>query len=263
MISKEIHSLIQSELTKLEQQYDIKILYAVESGSRAWGFESTNSDYDVRYIYIHKPEWYLSIDDKKDSHEVILPNDIDLAGWELRKALRLFRKSNPPLLEWLKSYIVYKESSEIQILRYLHDLYFNPKSCIYHYLHMAQGNYDEYLKKDNVKLKRYFYVLRPILGCEWIERYNTSPPILFHSLVDTLIKNSDLRQAIEKLLIQKKHSEELDYGPRIPIINNFLQDRIDYYSRYVKDLPKQIHPLADNLDKFFRTTLYANCQNTN
>ncbi|MBL7712009.1 MAG: nucleotidyltransferase domain-containing protein, partial [Chitinophagaceae bacterium] len=100
---------IRQELLRLEAQYGIKILYAVESGSRAWGFASTDSDWDVRYIYIHKLEWYLRIDSEKDSQEEILPNDIDLAGWELKKALRLFRKSNPPLLEWLSSPIVYLE----------------------------------------------------------------------------------------------------------------------------------------------------------
>ncbi|SDD83711.1 Predicted nucleotidyltransferase [Dyadobacter soli] len=100
---------IQQELSRLEAQHDIKILYAVESGSRAWGFASVNSDWDVRYIYVHRPEWYLKIDDKKDNQDEILPNDIDLAGWELRKALRLFRKSNPPMLEWLDSPIVYRE----------------------------------------------------------------------------------------------------------------------------------------------------------
>ena len=90
---------IKKELLRLEYQHDIKILYAVESGSRAWGFASVNSDWDVRYIYVHRLDWYLQIDDKKDSLDEILLNDIDLAGWELKKALRLFRKSNPPLLE--------------------------------------------------------------------------------------------------------------------------------------------------------------------
>ena len=101
---------ISKELLRLEREQDIKILYAVESGSRAWGFASRDSDWDVRYIYVHRLEWYLRIEDEKDSREEILPNDIDLAGWELRKALRLFRKSNPPLMEWLNSPIVYLQN---------------------------------------------------------------------------------------------------------------------------------------------------------
>jgi len=90
---------IQQQHTRLETQHNIQILYAVESGSRVWGVASVNSNWDVRYIYVHRPEWYLQIDDKKDNQEEMLPNDLDLAGWELRKALGLFRKSNPSMLE--------------------------------------------------------------------------------------------------------------------------------------------------------------------
>jgi len=100
---------IRKELIKIEEKKNIRILYAVESGSRAWGFASTDSDWDVRFLYIHDQDWYLSIDDKEDNYEKILPNNIDLSGWELRKTLKLFRKSNPPLLEWLRSPIIYLE----------------------------------------------------------------------------------------------------------------------------------------------------------
>jgi len=100
---------IEIALRKIEEENEIKILLAVESGSRAWGFASTDSDWDVRFIYVHKPSWYLSIDDKKDNIEQMLPGELDVAGWELRKTLKLFRKSNPPLLEWLLSPIIYIE----------------------------------------------------------------------------------------------------------------------------------------------------------
>ena len=116
---------IRQELSRLEIENEIKILYAVESGSRAWGFASTDSDWDVRYIYIHKPDWYLQIDDKKDNHEKILPNDIDLAGWEMKKALRLFRKSNPPLLEWLRSPIIYSENFLQRIIENIDNSFIN------------------------------------------------------------------------------------------------------------------------------------------
>ena len=158
---------IRKELLRVELQHNIKILFAVESGSRAWGFASTDSDWDVRYIYVHNPDWYLKIEAGKDSQEQILPNDIDLAGWELKKALRLFRKSNPPILEWLRSPIIYLEQFSLaDKLRDLTNIYFNPKSCLHHYLHMAEGNYKEYLQRDNVRVKKYFYVLRPILACD-------------------------------------------------------------------------------------------------
>ena len=140
---------ILQELNRLEQELHIKILYAVESGSRAWGFASTNSDWDVRFIYVHRKNWYLALDEGKDNYEKILPSDIDLVGWDLKKALKLFQKSNPPLMEWLNSPIIYFENIDFtQQLRNLVPNYFNPQTAMHHYLHMAEGNFREYLQKD-------------------------------------------------------------------------------------------------------------------
>ncbi|MCL4152986.1 UNVERIFIED_CONTAM: hypothetical protein GTU68_007345, partial [Idotea baltica] len=174
---------IQQELAELEAEKDIKILYAVESGSRAWGFASKNSDWDVRFIYVHRKNWYLSIDKRKDNVNRMLPDDLDLSGWEIRKALGLFRKSNPPMLEWLRSPIVYTEPfTTAERLRKLSDNYFNPRSCLYHYLSMARGNYKDYLQNETVKLKKYFYVLRPIIACDWIAEKKEMAPMEFQTL---------------------------------------------------------------------------------
>src|SRR5690606_8552300 len=145
---------IKHELTRLENDHDVKVLLAVESGSRAWGFASTDSDWDVRFIYVHRPEWYLSIDDKRDVIEEMLPRDIDLAGWELKKTLHLFRKSNPPLLEWLRSPLLYKEAFGTAVrMRRLAERFFSPVSASYHYLSMARRNHEHYLRGDEVRLK--------------------------------------------------------------------------------------------------------------
>lgn len=247
---------IDIELRRLEQEKDIKVLFAAESGSRAWGFASTDSDWDVRFFYIERPEWYLSIDDKRDNIEEILPNTIDLAGWELRKTLKLFRKSNPPLLEWLRSPIIYLEQfSTTKKLRELTENYFNPRSCIYHYLHMAEGNNRDYLQTDLVRVKKYFYVLRPILACKWIENNNTMAPIEFQKLVDTQIKDEKLRFEIENLLRRKRAGVELDKGPKIQIINDFVEKEIEHFNRIVKEIDKEYKPETEKLDKLFRSTL--------
>lgn len=247
---------IKKELHRLETQHDIKILYAVESGSRAWGFASTDSDWDVRYIYIHRPAWYLSIDDQKDSQEEILPNDIDLSGWEFKKALRLFRKSNPPLLEWLRSPIIYLEQfSTADKLRKLTGQYFNPKSCLHHYLHMAEGNYRTYLEKDMVRVKKYFYVLRPVLTCDWIMQTGAMAPMEFQRLVDTQITNKELKKEVEKLLTRKINGEELNEEPKIQLINDFLDNKINHYKEYVKSVDKNEQPGTNKLDELFRQTL--------
>ena len=247
---------IRKELLRLECQHDIKILYAVESGSRAWGFASTDSDWDVRYIYIHDLDWYLNIDNKKDSQEEILPNDIDLAGWELKKALRLFRKSNPPMLEWLRSPIVYlQQYSAVERLRELTKEYFNPKSCLHHYLHMAEGNFREYLQKDRVRVKKYFYVLRPILACDWIKQTNTMAPMEFNKLVDSQVTDLYVKTEIQNLLARKIAGEELNEEPKNQILNDFLEQKIEFYNNYVKTIQQPNQPDSVKLNELFKHTI--------
>lgn len=247
---------IKTELINLEQIHDIKILYAVESGSRAWGFESTDSDWDVRFIYIHRKNWYLEIDEKKDSMETILPNDIDLAGWEMRKALKLFRKSNPPMLEWLQSPIVYLENdSTASQLRELSKIYFSPRSCMHHYLSMASGNYQNYLQKDIVRLKKYFYALRPVLACDWIRAHNSMPPVKFQELLETQIDDAQLKGEIENLLKRKMQGDELKEEPRIQILNEFLEEKLNFYNHYVKDVERNEQANTEKLNILFRETL--------
>lgn len=161
---------ILNKLHEIEKREQIKILNAIESGSRGWGFASKDSDYDVRFIYVHPVDWYLSIEDKRDVIEYLEADSLDMNGWDIKKALQLFHNLNPPLYEWLTSPIVCRENEDFtERLRDLMATFYSPISCLYHYLHMAKGNYREYLKGDKVKVKKYFYVLRPILACMWIE----------------------------------------------------------------------------------------------
>ena len=249
---------IKKELARLEERHDVKILYAVESGSRAWGFASTDSDWDVRYLYIHRLDWYLRIDEnKKDTREEMLPNDLDLSGWELKKALRLFRKSNPPMLEWLRSPILYKEEyGTAESLRELSKKYFNPKSCMYHYLSMAKGNFKEFLQRDIVKTKKYFYVLRPILACDWIKNTNTFPPIEFQELVDSQVKDESIKREIEELLKRKIVGDELKKEPQNEILNKFLEEKIDFYTKFANEVESNEKPPTVLLDELFKKTIF-------
>jgi len=247
---------IQQEILSLEQNHNIKILYAVESGSRAWGFASSNNDCDVRFIYVYDYDWYLSIEEKKDNIECILPNDIDLAGWELRKALLLFKKSNPPLLEWLRSPIVYTEQLGTALqLRLLALEYFNPKSCLYHYFNMARRNYEAYFKEEEVRLKKYFYILRPLLACCWIERTGEMAPVEFNTLVEAEILDVQLKHEIQDLQALKMSGEELDKAARIPIIDEFMQNRMEHFEQYLKDYEGKHELGYDKLNAVFRNTL--------
>jgi len=254
-IEGRVKNSIVSELTRIENVEDLRVLYAVESGSRAWGFASTDSDWDVRFIYLRRPEWYLSIQPRRDVLELAAHGALDISGWDLRKALALFAKSNPPLLEWLRSPIVYREaSSAVQALRELSAQYFSPRSCLHHYLHMAQGNYREYLCGDPVRTKKYFYVLRPILACRWVEAHQTMPPMEFASLLADQLPAS-LRPAVESLLDRKRAGEELSTGPRIPEINDFLDSEIARLDEGIDASALGSPPSWDVLDSLFRSTL--------
>ncbi|KXS40553.1 MAG: nucleotidyltransferase [Candidatus Frackibacter sp. T328-2] len=247
---------ILSELNKMEKEEEVKILYAVESGSRAWGFPSKDSDYDVRFIYLRPVEWYLSIDKKRDVLEYPINNKLDISGWDLKKALYLFKKSNPALIEWLFSAIVYIERySAINRLRELNDKYFSIKSSIYHYLNMARGNYKDYLQGDEVKIKKYFYVLRPVLACKWLEANKTAVPMNFEELLDSQVSDMHLYKEIKELLKRKRAGEELDIEPKIDIINNFIEEEFAYYEEYARGIEDIDSVSYEELNKLFRNTL--------
>jgi len=253
----DMHVRIQQELRNIEQEENVRILYACESGSRAWGFPSQDSDYDVRFIYIRPVAWYLSIFEKRDVIERPINDLLDINGWDVKKALNLFRKSNPPLLEWLQSPILYMEKYTIaEQIRRISPLTFSPKSCMHHYLNMAKGNYQDYLQGDQVKIKKYFYVLRPILACAWIERYNEMPPFTFDTLVERLLPaDGDLSQMIQQLIVRKKAGEELNFEPRIHLMNTFIEEQIAYFDQKAAQFKAAEGAQDAELDALFRAAL--------
>ncbi len=241
---------IKQELHQIEQQENVQIVYACESGSRAWGFESVDSDYDVRFLYVHPTEWYLTIQQKRDVIERPIDQNLDISGWDLQKALKLLKKSNPPLLEWLQSPIVYqKKETALERLQSILPKVYSPTSCMYHYLHMAQKNRREYLKGESVWIKKYFYVLRPILACQWIEQGRGLVPMKFETLVENLVQDNTLRSAIEYLIQDKRQGKEQHYGPRIPEISNFIDQELVRLSEVQPTPPKSID--SNLLDQLF------------
>ncbi|MDD2402406.1 MAG: nucleotidyltransferase domain-containing protein [Clostridia bacterium] len=250
------NKIIRSELEKIEKEHNVRILYACESGSRAWGFHSKDSDYDVRFIYIHPIEWYLSIYEKRDVIEIPIDDVLDINGWDIRKALKLFRKSNPPMLEWLQSPIVYLEQFSVaQEIRNLIPTAFSPISSLNHYLGMAKGNYRNYLQGDMVRIKKYFYVLRPILASKWIVENGTVPPIKFDVLVEAIIPKGQLKSEIISLLERKKASNELDNEPRKAVINDYIKRNIAHLDNYIKTISKIKQTDEKVFDSLFRKAL--------
>jgi predicted nucleotidyltransferase len=255
MVSDAIKATIQEKLREIERQENVCIFYACESGSGAWGFPSADSDYDVRLLYIHPRDWYLSIEDRRDVVERPLVENIDLSGWEIRKALRLFRKSNPPLLEWLRSPIVYQQKFSVaDKLRNLMPTFYSPRNCFHHYLHMAEGNFREYLHGETVRVKKYFYVLRPLLGCRWIEAGFGPVPMEFGTLVEKVASSDILKQEIFSLLKRKQSGQELDFEPRIPAISDFIESEIERLKQQAEQQPL-LPSQNDKLDELFREAL--------
>jgi uncharacterized protein len=246
---------IVDNVSKIEVQENVTAFYACESGSRAWGFPSADSDYDVRFLYLHPLDWYLSIVEKRDVIERPLMDQLDINGWDLKKALSLFRKSNPPLLEWLNSPIVYREKFTIASqMRDLAKSYYSPSACVHHYLHMAHGNVREYIKGDKVWTKKYFYVLRPILAIKWIEQGYGVPPTFFGTLVEQIIPVGTLRDEINNLIEMKRAGAELDYGDRIPVISDFIEMELVRLEEDQKQYLNNPAPSAI-LDDLFRQAL--------
>ena len=229
MIHPALRSEIVSRLTAVEADEGVRVLFAVESGSRAWGFPSQDSDYDVRFVYIHSSDWYLSVDSdsRRDVIERPIADEIDLSGWEIRKAFRLFAKSNPPLLEWLSSPILYSEALDSRSrLRSMIPAYYAPAASLHHYLHMAHGNYREYVRGPLVWVKKYFYILRPLLAVRWLEQRRGPVPMPFADLLETIADRPALVDAIERLRERKMAGEELDRGPAIPVISEFCASEL-------------------------------------
>jgi len=257
VIADAVREEVERRLRQIEAEEGVRVFFACESGSRAWGFPSRDSDYDVRFLYAHPRDWYLSIDleRKRDVIERPILDEIDLSGWDLRKALQLFRKSNPPLLEWLQSPIIYREETAVAAqFRGLIPVYYSPRRALYHYLHMARGNYKDYLKGEEVWIKKYFYVLRPLLAILWIEADLGAVPMEFDVLVEKLVAPPALREAIDDLLAVKRAGDEVGRGPRIPPISDFIRQELERLETKHVDA-EAVKSDVEGLNVFFRDAL--------
>lgn len=241
---------ILKKLEEIEREQQVRILLAVESGSRAWGFASPDSDYDVRFIYVRPREAYLKLEKVRDVIELPIDEELDINGWDLQKTLRLLHKSNPTLFEWFSSPIVYKETAFAGKFRRIMQDYFSSKRSLYHYISMAEGNYREYLKGEMVRAKKYFYVLRPVLACRWIFSRRTPPPMLFSELAEAELP-ACLRQEVRDLLDLKMKSPEIKLIPRRDAVNEYLDRSIVEIQAEIARLPAEKDVGWDVLNRLF------------
>ena len=194
---------VQEHLAQIEKEHEVVILQAVESGSRAWGFPSPDSDYDVRFIYAHLKDWYIQLSEERDVIELPVNDELDIAGWDLRKALNLANSGNAVVQEWMISPIVYRQSASFVSLAGLIDKAFNPIASYHHYRSMAKKAYAELEQVDQKVLKRFFYFARATLSAKWILEKLTMPSIVFSDLVNEVVSDESLAQKISQLVNQK------------------------------------------------------------
>lgn len=203
----------------------MKIIMAIESGSRAWGFASLDSDYDVRFIYVRKEEDYLKLEKTRDVIEWKLDDVLDINGWDIKKALQLLHNSNPTVFEWCASPIIYWETEEFAWLKNILPQYFSVKKSLYHYWHTSETHYKTHLLCDEVNIKKYFYALRPLLAAKWILDKRYAPPMLFEELVEEELE-AELVPEVNRLLDMKKTLPEMGKAPRIQVINDYIESEL-------------------------------------
>lgn len=277
MNENEITQAIKEKLSQIEQCENIRILYACESGSRAWGFASPDSDYDVRFIFVRPVEDYLRVKELPDFIDAELNEIYDINGWDLKKFFKQLYKSNPVLFEWANSPIVYKTTPEWESVKTIMKDYVLQVAMIHHYRGMGRRNCflaisaNEKTKlsrnpssKDlgralrgsagEIILKKYLYVLRPILACVWIMQKHTVPPTEFSKLVEEVLPD-ELKTSVEELLVVKKSSGEKDKGSRIPQIDSFIESKLNEATVYSVVAEEQEN--YEKLDKLFLEIVQA------
>ena len=226
MNGNEITQEIKAKLSQIEQKKNIRILYACESGSRAWGFASPDSDYDVRFIFVRPVEDYLRVKELPDFIDTELNDVYDINGWDLKKFFKQLYKSNPVIFEWANSPIVYRETSEWERIKAVMNDYVLQVKMLHHYRGMAKSNIRSNFSTTEVILKKYLYVLRPVLACVWIMQKHTVPPTEFSKLVEEVLP-VELKVSVDELIAVKMKIEEKEKGERIPQIDSFIETKLN------------------------------------
>lgn len=250
-VSEAMRATVLEQLAGLEREHQVKVLFACESGSRGWGFASPDSDYDVRFIYVHRLPWYLSVAPGRDVIEQPISGELDINGWDLRKTLQLLRDSNPTLLEWLRSPVVYQQDSEWTArLRTLAEEGFSPVKGYHHYVSMARKNLREHLYGEQVRYKKYLYVIRPLLAARWIREGRGVPPMRFADLASQTLSDRLLLDELNALLEIKMRAGESATSPRWAGLHDFIEAEL---AEALRHLPEP-GPRADGrpLDRYLQ-----------
>lgn len=253
VIPEQAFARILADLDSIERRENVRIIFAVESGSRAWGFPSPDSDFDARFVYVRTRESYLSLRPARDVIELPIDGDFDVNGWDIRKALQLLLKPNPVLLEWLSSPIRYRwnEAACAQLRQVAEDTAY-ADACLRHYLSLSQRLWAEYVeRREKVNLKKYLYILRPALCIAWIrEQPGSIPPMNLRELMAGLDLDAAFLAEVDGLLARKAQASELGEGERIAALDKLIMREWAWASAQERHAPAD-ESLLQRADQLF------------
>ncbi len=220
---------IDLRLSGLEDRENVSIPWAIESGSRAWGFPSPDSDYDCRFLYVRPTSHYLSPWLDRDVIETPLDEVYDVNGWDLRKALQLLVKGNAVVVEWLRSPYVYSgdEAFRHELLNLADDV--ADRSAVgRHYVHVALGQWERYGDAQEMSLKKLFYVLRPAATVRWLERHpeSATPPMEITPLLAESGATDEVLGLVAELVALKAETREMGVGVAPPQLLTYVEETL-------------------------------------
>jgi predicted nucleotidyltransferase len=252
----DIKRRILGKLDETEEEYGVKIVLAVESGSRGWGFPSLNSDYDVRFVYARSIDWYLSLDDGNDCIGFDPDPVFDIQGWDIRKALRLMRRSNASILEWLSSPVRYREDAALASeMKLLGEKCFDMSRCVKHYKSIAWNSLKLIEESEMAKLKKYFYCLRPLAASQYILKTGKFPPMEYLKTISGIDMPESIREEAAKLVDMKKATNEDLLIVKNQVLISHIKGALACVDKEAEKLPKREKMDTSELDAFFKKAI--------
>lgn len=249
---------IEKILGEIEQKKNIKILYACETGSRAWGFPSPDSDFDIRFIYMHERDWYLSLSHKKDTIEH-MDGDLDITGWDLKKSLTLLKKSNAALIERFQSPIEYYGVPGFKDdFKELVESYYSPTAVFFHHYSLAKKFWEDIDGKVEFKLKSFFYLVRSLLSCNWIIHDKTVLPMHIEGLMQ--YAEQPVKDRLRELIKLKAGVGEKYLHRQDEMLNEWIQEKLKQLEAAGQNLEVNRTDMS-LLNEFFLKMLHAKVDN--
>lgn len=247
---------IDLRLDCIAREHGVTIPLAIESGSRAWGFPSPDSDYDCRFVFVRPPEQYLTLFPRRDVIETPLTEVFDVNGWDIAKALRLLLAGNAVIVEWLTSPIIYRADKEFRdSFLELAGMTADRASIAQHYLHLGRNILNARLGDlDDVPVKKLFYALRPAIALRWMRLHPDArlPPMHFPTLCAEADLAPDLHACIHDLLARKAVTRELGRGPMPEMIRKAIVSEFEAADMAFTQRNERGPEVHERTDAFFR-----------